>query len=203
MSSSNKKAVSYQPSAISLKNLTADRLFKAHMPKTLVLLLAVLSLAAGPCGYRRAGTGESLPDHIHSIAVPAFQNASLRFKVEQRFTQAVMEEILKRGRRLTVTSAPQGADAVLNGNIKSFSVAGVLLDSSGRSRVFQITITVGVTLRDQKTQQMLFDQPNFTFRGEYELAEDPASFFNEENPAVDRMAREFAQSLISTILEGL
>jgi len=175
----------------------------AYMPKTLLVILALLSLAAGPCGYRRAGTGESLPAHIHSIAVPAFQNASLRYKVEQRFTQAVMEEILKRGRRLTVTSEPQRADAVLNGNIKSFGIAGVLLDNSGRTRVFQITITTSVTLRDQKTQQILFDQPNFTFRGEYELAEASASLFNEEDPAVDRIAREFAQSLISTMLEGL
>jgi hypothetical protein len=175
----------------------------AYMPKTLLVILVLSSLAAGPCGYRRAGTGESLPAHIHSIAVPAFQNASLRYKVEQRFTQAVMEEILKRGRRLTVTSEPQGADAVLSGNIKGFNVAGVLLDNSGRTRVFQITITTSVTLRDQKSQQILFDQPNFTFRGEYELAEESASLFNEEDPAVDRIAREFAQSLISTILEGL
>lgn len=173
------------------------------MPKTLLLLLALLSVAAGPCGYRRAGTGERLPAHIHSIAVPAFQNTSLRYKVEQRFTQAVMEEILKRGRRLAVMSDPHGADAVLNGNIKSFGIAGVLLDNSGRTRVFQITITTSVTLRDQKTQQILFDQPNFTFRGEYELAEESASLFNEEDPTVDRLAREFAQSLISTILEGL
>ncbi len=173
------------------------------MPKTLLLCLAILCLAAGPCGYRRAGTGESLPEHIHTIAVPAFQNTSLRYKVEQRFTQAVMEEILRRGRRLTVTSEPRSADAVLNGNIKGFGIAGVLLDNSGRTRVFQITVTTGVTLRDQRTQQILFDQPNFVFRGEYELAEETSSLFNEEDPAVDRIAREFAQSLISTILEGL
>lgn len=174
----------------------------ADMLKTLLVLVTLVNVAAGPCGYRRAGTGQSLPAHIRRIAVPAFHNASLRYKVEQRFTQAVMEEILRRGRRLTVTSDPQGADAVLNGTIKSFSIAGVLLDSSGRTRVFQITVTANVTLRDQKTQQILFDQPDFTFRGEYELAEDPASLFHEEDPAVDRIAREFAQSLISTILEG-
>lgn len=173
------------------------------MSKPILLFLVALGLAAGPCGYRRAGIGESLPDHIHTIAVPAFHNASLRYKVEQRFTQAVMDEILKRGRRLTVTSEPQGADAVLTGNIKNFGVAGVVLDESGRTRVFQITVTIGVTLRDQKSQQVLFDQPDFTFRGEYELPEDPASLFNEEDPAVDRVAREFAQSLVSTILEGL
>lgn len=173
------------------------------MPKLLVLLLTLVSLAAGPCGYRRSGHGENLPRHIRTIAVPAFQNASARYKVEQRFTQAVMEEILKRSRRLAVVSEPQDADAVLHGNIKGFHVAGVLLDNSGRTRVFQVTITVSVTLRDQIAQQVLFNQPSYVFRGEYELAEDPTSLFNEEDPAVDRIAKEFAQSLISTILEGL
>lgn len=114
-----------------------------------------------------------------------------------------MEEILKRSRRLAVVSEPQHADAVLQGNIKGFHVAGVLLDNSGRTRLFQVTITVSVTLRDQTSQQVIFNQPNYVFRGEYELAEDPASLFDEEDPAVDRIAKEFAQSLISTILEGL
>jgi outer membrane lipopolysaccharide assembly protein LptE/RlpB len=169
----------------------------------LLILLTLLSLAAGPCGYRRAGTGASLPEHIHTVAVPAFQNASLRFRVEQRFTKAVMEEILRRGRRLAVTSAPEGADAVLTGNIKGFNVAGVLLDESGRTRVFQIIITIAATLRDQTTNRILFQNQDFTFRGEYELPEGPESLYNEEDPAVERIAREFAQSLISTILEGL
>jgi hypothetical protein len=168
-----------------------------------LILLVLLSLAAGPCGYRRAGTGSSLPQHIHTIAVPAFHNASLRYRVEQRFTQAVIEEILRRGRRFAVTSSPEGADAVLNGNIKGFNIAGVLLDQSGRTRVFQITITIGATLRDQTTNKVLFQNQNFTFRGEYELPEGPESLYNEEDPAVERIAREFAQSLISTILEGL
>jgi hypothetical protein len=42
-----------------------------------------------------------------------------------------------------------------------------------------------------------------SFEGEYQLSDDPQSFFNEENPAVDRVARDFAQSIISTIMEGL
>ena len=29
------------------------------------------------------------------------------------------------------------------------------------------------------------------------------SFFNEENTAVDRIAKDFAQTILSTILEGL
>ena len=49
---------------------------------------------------------------------------------------------------------------------------------------------------------MLFQNPRMVFEGEYQLSDDPDSFFNEENPAVDRIAREFAQSIVSTILEG-
>ncbi len=177
--------------------------WSSDMRSGLLLLLAALSLAAGPCGYHRAGTEGSLPKDVHVIAVPAFKNTSLRYRVEQRFTEAVMNEILRRHRRLTVTSAPEHADVVLRGDIKGFDVAGVLLDDTGRTRVFQVTITIGVTLRDRRTNRLLFDQPDFVFRGEYELPEGPATLFNEEDPAVDRIAREFARSLITTLLEGL
>jgi hypothetical protein len=40
------------------------------------------------------------------------------------------------------------------------------------------------------------------FEGEYELSDDPESFFNEENAAVDRIAKDFAQTIVSTIMEG-
>ncbi|HEY7913558.1 MAG TPA: hypothetical protein VIG62_16715, partial [Blastocatellia bacterium] len=59
------------------------------------------------------------------------------------------------------------------------------------------------SLRDRRTRKILYQNSRMTFESEYELSDDPQSFFNEENPAVDRIAREFAQSLISTILEGL
>ncbi len=165
-------------------------------------LFVLLTFWVGPCGYRRAGTGASLPSNIHVIAVPAFKNASLRYRVEQRFTQAVMDEILRRGRRLEVTSKSDGADAVLLGDVRRVDIGGALLDPTGRTRVFQIAITVSVAFKDLKTNRVLFENPAYTFRGEYELPDGPASLFDEEGPAVDRLARDFAQSLIATLLEG-
>jgi len=170
---------------------------------SVICVLLIFALPAAPCGYRRAGTGASLPRHIRTIAIPAFQNASLQYRVEQRFTHAVIEEFLRRGRRMKITSDPTGADALLTGNIRSFSLGGVLLDETGRVRVYQITIAVAVTLRDQTTNQVLFDNQNYVFRGEYELPEGPESLFDEEGAAVARIARQFARSLVSTILEGL
>jgi hypothetical protein len=50
---------------------------------------------------------------------------------------------------------------------------------------------------------VLYDNQNFIFRGEYEFANDPRSFFNEEDPAVQRMARSFAESIVSTLINAV
>lgn len=168
-----------------------------------VLIGMALSMLFDVCGYRRAGQGRSLPVHIKTLAVPIFQNTSLKYRVEQRFTKAVIDEILKRARGIHVTTVTDGADAVLTGDIRSFRAGGAILDDQGRTRVWEVSIVTSVTVRDLKTRKILYSNPRIAFDGEYELSDDPQSFFNEENPAVDRIAKQFAQSIISTLLEGL
>ena len=168
-----------------------------------IILAAVMSLLLDVCGYHQAGKGRSLPANIRTLAVPVFQNTSLKYRVEQRFTQAVIDEILKRGRALNVTTNPDDADAVLLGDIRNFRTAGAILDAQGRSRVWDLTITVRVTLKDMKTRKVLYDNPRLIFQGEYQLSDDPKSFFNESNAAVDRIAKDFAQSIVSALLEGM
>jgi len=163
----------------------------------------VLALFPAGCGYHRVATGSSLPPYIKSIAVPTFRNSSLNYRVEERFTLAVMDELLRRGRRLNVTSNQEGADAVLTGDIRRFRSQGTILDSQGRTRVWQVSITVAVTLRDMKTRKILYENPGIAFTGDYELSDDPKSFFNERNPAVDRIAKDFAQSIVTTIMDGM
>lgn len=168
-----------------------------------VLLAIALSLLLDVCGYKPAGKGKSLPADIKTIAVPIFQNSSLKYRVEQRFTQAVMDEILKRARALRVTTNTDEADAVLSGEIRSFRASGSILDEQGRTRVWDVRVVVSVTLRHQRTRKILYQNSRMSFEGEYQLSDDPQSFFNEENPAVDRIARDFAQTIISLVMEGL
>ncbi|HWC76356.1 MAG TPA: LPS assembly lipoprotein LptE [Blastocatellia bacterium] len=167
------------------------------------LVAITIFLLFGVCGYKRAGKGKGLPANIKIIAVPVFKNSSLKYRVEQRFTTAVIEEITKRARALHVTTNPEGADAVLNGDIRSFGTAGTILDDQARTRVWELRIMVGVVVRDNHTRKILYQNQRLIFEGEYQLSDDPQSFFNEENPAVDRIAKDFAQSIISTIMEGL
>jgi Lipopolysaccharide-assembly len=147
-------------------------------------------------------TKNQLQTRIRTVAVPAFQNQALRYKIEHRFTAAVINEVVRRGRGLRVQGEREGADAVIDGVIKSFSFSGVLLDERGRARIFEVTITAAVTVRDQVENRVIYDNQNYVFRGEFEFANDPRSFFNEEDPAVQRMARSFAESVVSTLVNG-
>ena len=168
------------------------------------LTVAVLLLSGYTECYKPVSKTQ-LPPHIKTVAVPAFQLGpeGLRFKIEQRFTQAVMTELIHRGHGLRVQSEREGADAVIDGVIKSFTFSGVLLDDKGRARIFEVTIVAAVTVRDQTENRVLYDNQNFVIRGEYEFASDPRTFFNEEDPAVLRMARSFAESVVSTLINAV
>jgi hypothetical protein len=171
-------------------------------PLRLVALSAVLLFASGFTECYKPVTKNQLPTRIRTVAVPAFQNQALRYKIEHRFTDAVIDEVVRRGRGLRVQGEREGADAVIDGVIKSFSFSGVLLDERGRARIFEVTITASVTVRDQVENRVIYDNQNYVFRGEFEFANDPRSFFNEEDPAVQRMARSFAESIVSTLVNG-
>ena len=165
--------------------------------------LLVLLFVTGFAECYKPITKNQLPSRIKTVAVPAFQNNALRYKIESRFTEAVVNELIHRGRGLRVQGQREGADAVIEGVIKSFSYAGVLLDDKGRARIFEVTIEAAVTVRDQTANRVLYDNQNFVFRGEYEFANDPRNFFNEEDPAVQRMARNFAESIVSTLTNAI
>src|SRR5438552_17870322 len=167
-----------------------------------ILLPIMLLLTSGFTEYYKPVTKSQLPEHIKTVAVPAFQNTALRFKIEHRFTEAVMNELIHRGHGLRVQSEREGADAVIDGVVKNFGFGGVLLDDKGRARIFEVTITAAVTVRDQHENRVLYDNQNFVFRGEFEFANDPRNFFNEEDPAVMRIARSFAESIVSTLING-
>lgn len=177
------------------------------MTKLLRLSLFVLMLffVSGFAECYKPVTKNQLPDRIKTVAVPPFQMDSnaLRYKIESRFTDAVMKELVHRGRGLRVQGEREGADAVIEGVIKSFNFAGVLLDDKGRARIFEVTIAAAVTVRDQTQNRVLYDNQNFVFRGEYEFSSDPRSFFNEEDPAVLRMSRSFAESIVSTLINAV
>jgi outer membrane lipopolysaccharide assembly protein LptE/RlpB len=168
--------------------------------RSVVALLLVLLTG---CGYH-AGTGtaaRTLPA-VHTLAVPAFTNQTKTYRVEQILTSAVVRELTTRTQYKIVNDADPEADATLKGFVVATQTTPVTYDSqTGRASSSLVTVTMKVSLVDKKGA-ILFEDPSYVFREEYQISSQVSSFFEEESPALDRLSRDFARSLVSTVLEG-
>ncbi len=164
------------------------------------LMIAVLLLAA--CGYHTAGKVSTLPTQIHVLAVPTFVNQTHAYRVEQVLTSAVIRELTTRTQYKILNDKSDDADATLRVDVTQTTSAPVTYDSTtGRASSSLVQITMNVALTDKKGT-VLFSNPNYTFREEYQISRELSSFFNEETPAVQRLSQDVARSLVSNILEG-
>lgn len=165
--------------------------------------LAALAAAAGllaACGYRLRGTGMFLPPSIKTVAVPMFKNQTTRFQLDVRLTQAVIDEIVARG-RVQISSNPETADAVLAGEVTAFTVTPLAFSGQTSADRYNIRIDARVVLRDRVNQKILFSNPSFIYQEEYEVPSG-SDFESQEAEAIGKVADKFARSLVINMLEG-
>ena len=165
----------------------------------------VLSASAG-CGYSLAGRGSFLPESIKTIGVPLFTNSSQVFDIERRLTERVRSEFIGRG-KYRVLPDVAGADAVLTGEITSITLTPSSFNEQQLATRYVITVTTKLEFKDVAADKVLWSNPAWQFREEYELtnvsqATDANAFFGQEGNALDRIAQNFARSVVSAILEA-
>lgn len=171
----------------------------------LALTLGALLPLAG-CGYSLAGRGSSLPDYIRTIGVPLFTNTTAVFDVEQTLTQRVRLEFIGRG-KYRVVPDETGTDAVLKGEITGIFIRPTAFDQQQQASRYEITVVVKVEFRDLTTNKVLYENPAQTFKEEYEVtsvqaASDAAAFFGQNVNAMERIANDFAKTVVTSILEA-
>src|SRR2546423_812692 len=165
-------------------------------------VLALVALFTTGCGYHTAGHAARIPENVKAIAIPAFTNQTQNYRIEQTMTSAVAREFLSRTKYRVLNEESSDADATLKGAVVSAQLSPLTYDSkTGRASSGLVTVTMRVSLTD-RSGHVLFDNPNYVFREEYQISREVSSFFEEESPAVDRMARDFARSLVADILEN-
>jgi len=163
--------------------------------------LAFLLAAAVSCGYRLAGRNQLLPQSIRIIAIPPFENHTRRTEIEQRITEQVTATFIQRG-GYRVTGTAAGADAVLKGEVTGYDVTPVSVSQEGRATRYEVVITASVDLMELPDNLTLFRSSHFVFKKQYDVEGSAANFFDQEIVAIDEIAHDFAQSVVSSILEG-
>ena len=174
--------------------------------RTLVLLVCA-AVACSGCGYALAGQGSFLPDYIQTIGVPLFENGTTVFEVEQSLTQEVRSAFIGRG-RYRVVAAETGVDAVLSGTIVDISITPATFSAEQQASRYIFTLRAAIEFRDLTTNEILWENPELIFSDEYEVASgsggplDASTFFGQQSNAVERVASDFASTVVSSILEA-
>jgi outer membrane lipopolysaccharide assembly protein LptE/RlpB len=177
----------------------------------IVLLVALALLALTGCGYHTLGSAAHMPDTVHTLAVPIFKNKTQSYHTEVPMTQAVVREFTDRTRLSVEPESGDGADATVKGTIISESVQPLTYRTETTSvqagqttsvtSSFLVTINVNVLVTD-RDQRVLYQHNNYVFHEQFETTADLTSFIEEDSPAVQRLSRDFAQALVSDILES-
>jgi hypothetical protein len=169
--------------------------------KRLAWVVLGFALVASSCAYHTADQGKTIPASVKTIAIPAFVNQTQTYRVEQMLTGAVVREFTTRT-HYKIAHEADAADATLRGTVTHATTAPLTYDSStGRVATVLVTVNMKVVLND-RDGKMLYENEAFQFREQYQVSRDLTSFFEEDTPALERLSRDFARTLVSNILEG-
>jgi hypothetical protein len=174
----------------------------------LAIALALLSFSLSGCGYALVGRGVVVDPSIKRIGVPTFANSTGKAALDQKITQRVIEELLRRG-RFDVVQERSGVDALVEGELLRYDAQPVGFSegtgggSTGtQASRYAITLTARIQYAKVGATEPIWSNEAFSFRDEYDVGSDPASFFDREEQAIDRLATSFARSLVAAMLEA-
>ena len=156
------------------------------------------------CGYALVGRGGGFDPSIKRLGVPLFRDVTGQSNLDQKITQKVIEELLRRG-KVDIVQTTEAVDAIVDGEIVGYQVVPVgFSGGTGATTASRYAITLTAKVRYFKPGEPLpiWQNDAFSFRDEYDMGSNPASFFDREGQGVERLAQAFARSLVSAMLEA-
>jgi hypothetical protein len=169
-------------------------------------VVACALLLASGCGYALVGKGVTTDASIKRIGVPLFKDTTGK-ALDQKVTQKVIEELLRRGRFEVVPSAT-GVDAVVEGDLLNYSAVPVGFtggdDAQSRSQAgrYAITLTARVRYTKVGATEPIWSSDSFSFRDEYDIGSDAGAYLDREEQSIERLTTQFARNLVAAMLEA-
>jgi outer membrane lipopolysaccharide assembly protein LptE/RlpB len=160
--------------------------------KTRALLLLLLAVLLGGCGYTVHGT---LPSHINTVAVPIFRNRTPEPAIESLITRAVVEAFSTNG-RLKVVGSGQ-ADAILDGEITNYNVSSIAFDRDANVRQYRLLVTVNLRMRDVRRNTVLFQQSGVSEQADFRVQNAVSQTISREETALRAAAVDIGRAIVS------
>lgn len=152
--------------------------------KNALLLLFVIVFIGNGC-LRYSFTGTSIPEGVNTIFIPFFpdQSNSGIGDLSDRLTEALIQRFVNES-SLQLANSEDDADAVINGQIMSYSNRPFSIGGNEQANQNQVQITVSASFRYRTDDAPLWDK-NFSGNFTFDPTDDPVQ--GEEDAAEDAL----------------
>jgi hypothetical protein len=141
-----------------------------------------------------------LPENIHTLAIPLFENKTGQPAIEQFFTNAMIQRFLSLP-KIRIT-APKDAQAIFVGTIHSYSYEKPLaFDRSLGVVEYQLEVSLDASIREAGTNKILWERKNIRQTTEFSATGGLSAKKIAEDEAVKELARQLARRVFG-LLEG-
>lgn len=169
------------------------------------LAAVVMATATLGCGYALAGRGNALPDTIRIIGVPDFENQSTVPEIDRALTEAVRVEFQSRG-QYRIVPEESGVDGLFDGAVTNVRLEPVALTADNQASRNILIVTADVSFSEVATGRVIWANPSFQIRDEYQVSTsavaDASALLTQDASARERIARSFAQTVVTSIFEA-
>jgi len=159
-----------------------------------------LALVFSGCGYRVASKNR-ITSSYRTLTVTPLENQTTIFEVEQILTQALVNSFVEKT-GFKIVEEGDNPDLVLKGRVVNAYATPVIFGRATFGSTFLVTLNAAIEIQEKSSGKVVFRNENYVFREQYEINVDPKNFFSELNPALERIATDFAASVVTTVLEG-
>ena len=163
-----------------------------------LIIYIFIGLCCTNCGYHFVGIGSEIPPEIKTVYIPDFNNKTTQFQAEQYVSEALRKEFIKRT-DLELVDNYNGADSVLEGEIKKFEVKPISYSQHGSANLYTVSIHLTVKFIDLRNNKTLFENSSLKYSDSYEIGS--GGFFALEQETLENIAKEFAASIVTIIFQ--
>ncbi|MFO7576422.1 MAG: LptE family protein [Pelovirga sp.] len=161
-----------------------------------VLLLLLVALTG--CGYHFAGQSGTLPGGVTRIQVPLFANLSGEPQLEARLTDHLVARF-SRSRNMKLV-APEAAEAVLVGTIRSYRSASLSYVAGDQISQYRATMVVDVLLQRVDSGEELWRR-TVQWSTDYAASADKTQQWGQEQLAQDELSQRLAAEIHSLLFD--
>lgn len=165
-------------------------------------IAALLCLALAGCGYRVGTQSDLIPTSARTIAIPAFGNATIRYKLNELMPSAIAREFITRT-KYRIVQDPNLADIVMTGAILGYTGYPIIFDDrTARANVAEFRVSMQFQLVERTSGRVLYQRPTFDISERYQISPDAGEYFDESDFALRRAAEQVSKQVVTQILQA-